>query len=181
MKIAHTDMTDADWQATLTHARSQITNIQSALDELKENGESSTFVDTIISDYPQLLGYLGNEAEMRKQLIALQDEQKDSANLAYTNLIADSEVYYQTLKAQEADKLKTINNTANSIISGNKQLVDVLGKNYKIDLNNYKSIADAKAKLETELIKNSASAWSKFYQVQVNTSTGLAEVIGSNS
>lgn len=181
MKIAHTDMTDADWQTTLTNARSQISNIQKALEELNTNGESSTFIDTIISDYPQLLGYLGNEQEMREQLIALQDEQKDSANLAYTNLIADSEVYYETLKTQEAEKLTTINNTANAIISGNKYLVDVLGKNYKIDLNNYKSIADAKAKLETELIKNSASAWSKFYQVQVNASTGLAEVIGSST
>lgn len=181
MKIAHADMTDKDWQTTLTNARSQIANIQKALDELKTNGESSTFVDTIISEYPQLLGYLGDEQGMREQLIALQGEQEEAANRAFTNMIADSEVYYNTLKTKEAEKLNIINNTVNAIISKNKYLVDVLGQNYQIDLNNYKSIADAKAKLETDLIQASAKAWSKFYSVQVDASTGMAKVLGTGT
>lgn len=181
MKIAHQDMTDADWQTTLTNARSQIAKIDELLYELNTNGQTNSFVDDIISDYPQLLKYLGNEKELREQLKILQEEQEDTARKAYTQLVADSEEYYETFKTQETERLNLLNNTINATISNNKHLIDVLGKNYKIDLNNYKSITDAKAKLEMELIKNSASAWSKFYKVQVDATTGYASVISTHN
>ncbi|MCI8409021.1 MAG: hypothetical protein HFJ09_07110, partial [Lachnospiraceae bacterium] len=181
MKIAHSDMSMENWSNTLSNARSQIAKTKETQKELNANGKSAALVDTIISDYPQLLGYLSNEEELREQLKILQGEQEDVAAEAYMHLIEDSEVYYNTLKTKESEKLNAANHTINSIISGNKTLVGILGESYMVDLNNYKSIADAKAKLETELIKNSAGAWSKFYKVQINANTGLAEVYNSDS
>lgn len=181
MKIAHSDMSMEDWSNTLSNARSQIAKTKETQKELNANGKSAALVDTIISDYPQLLGYLSIEEELREQLKILQGEQEDVAAEAYMHLIEDSEVYYNTLKTKESEKLNAANHTINSIISDNKTLVGILGESYMVDLNNYKSIADAKAKLETELIKNSAGAWSKFYKVQINANTGLAEVYNSDS
>ncbi|MBQ4523301.1 MAG: hypothetical protein IJA10_10180 [Lachnospiraceae bacterium] len=181
MKIAHSDMSDADWNNTLANARSQIAKIDELLNELNTNGQTNSVVDGIIADYPQLLEYLGDEKALREQLKTLQEEQEDVVRKAYTQLVADSEAYYNTFKTQETERLNTLNNTINTTISSNKYLVDVLGKNYKVDLNNYKSITDAKAKLEMELIKNSASAWSKFYKVQVDATTGYASVISSST
>ena len=181
MKIAHQDMTDADWNNTLANARSQIAKIDELLNELNTNGQTNSVVDGIIADYPQLLEYLGDEKALREQLKTLQEEQEDVVRKAYTQLVADSEAYYNTFKTQETERLNLLNNTINATISNNKHLIDVLGKNYKIDLNNYKSITDAKAKLEMELIKNSASAWSKFYKVQVDATTGYASVISTHN
>lgn len=176
MKIAQSDMSEADWKTTLTNARSQITEIKNLKKELKKNGESSDFMDTILEKFPQLIGYLGDQKGMQEQLNELQKEQEDVANNAYMHMVENSESYYSTLKQKEAEKLKTTSNTINKIVNGNAGLVKALGGYYKVDLSNYASIAKAKATLEKNLITNLASAWSKFYKVQVNAQTGLAEV-----
>lgn len=176
MKIAQSDMSEADWKTTLTNARSQITEIKNLKKELKKNGESSDFMDTILEKFPQLIGYLGDQKGMQEQLNELQKEQEDVANNAYMHMVEDSESYYSTLKRKEAERLKTTSNTINKIVNGNAGLVKALGGYYKVDLSNYASIAKAKATLEKNLITNLASAWSKFYKVQVNAQTGLAEV-----
>lgn len=181
MKITQKDMDETDWNNTLSNSRSQVVEIKNAKKELNKNGESADFVSTIIEKFPQLIEYLGNEKGMLEQLNALQQDQENIANNAYLHMVEDSEVYYSTLKKKEAEKLKTTNSTVNAIIKGNASLVSVLGKYYKVDLNNYKSIADAKAKLEKTLITNSAKAWSKFYRVQVNAQTGLAEVYNNST
>lgn len=176
MKIAQSDMSEADWKTTLTNARSQIAEIKNLKKELKKNGESSDFMDTILEKFPQLIGYLGDQKGMQEQLNELQKEQEDVANNAYMHMVEDSESYYSTLKRKEAERLKTTSNTINKIVNGNAGLVKALGGYYKVDLSNYASIAKAKATLEKNLITNLASAWSKFYKVQVNAQTGLAEV-----
>ena len=176
MKIAQSDMSEADWKTTLTNARSQIAEIKNLKKELKKNGESSDFMDTILEKFPQLIGYLGDQKGMQEQLNELQKEQEDVANNAYMHMVEDSESYYSTLKRKEAERLKTTSNTINKIVNGNAGLVKALDGYYKVDLSNYASIAKAKATLEKNLITNLASAWSKFYKVQVNAQTGLAEV-----
>lgn len=176
MKIAQSDMSEADWKTTLTNARSQIAEIKNLKKELKKNGESSDFMDAILEKFPQLIGYLGDQKGMQEQLNELQKEQEDVANNAYMHMVEDSESYYSTLKRKEAERLKTTSNTINKIVNGNAGLVKALGGYYKVDLSNYASIAKAKATLEKNLITNLASAWSKFYKVQVNAQTGLAEV-----
>ena len=176
MKIAQSDMSEADWKTTLTNARSQIAEIKNLKKELKKNGESSDFMDTILEKFPQLIGYLGDQKGMQEQLNELQKEQEDVANNAYMHMVEDSESYYSTLKRKEAERLKTTSNTINKIVNGSAGLVKALDGYYKVDLSNYASIAKAKATLEKNLITNLASAWSKFYKVQVNAQTGLAEV-----
>lgn len=176
MKIAQSDMSEADWKTTLTNARSQIAEIKNLKKELKKNGESSDFMDTILEKFPQLIGYLGDQKGMQEQLNELQKEQEDVANNAYMHMVENSESYYSTLKRKEAERLKTTSNTINKIVNGNAGLVKALDGYYKVDLSNYASIAKAKATLEKNLITKLASAWSKFYKVQVNAQTGLAEV-----
>lgn len=176
MKIAQSDMSEADWKTTLTNARSQIAEIKNLKKELKKNGESSDFMDTILEKFPQLIGYLGDQKGMQEQLNELQKEQEDVANNAYMHMVENSESYYSILKRKEAERLKTTSNTINKIVNGNAGLVKALDGYYKVDLSNYASIAKAKATLEKNLITKLASAWSKFYKVQVNAQTGLAEV-----
>ena len=93
----------------------------------------------------------------------------------------DSEAYYSNLKVKEADKLNTANKTINGIVNANKTLVDQLGGAYNVDLKNFKSIAQAKAQLEQQLIINSAEAWSKYYKVQLDASKNTATVVAGDS
>lgn len=180
-RIAEQDMTKADWQTSLTNIRSQISTTKGLIKELKENGKTSDFTDTLIQNYPQLLQYFNNEKQLREELNKLVKEQKEDMNYAYQQMVSDSKDYYANLKNHESDRIKQVNNSINAIIKGNETLVSVLGKAYKVDLNNFKSIADAKLKLEQELISNSAKAWSDFYKVSAETGTAIVTANSSKT
>lgn len=180
-RIAEQDMTKSDWQTSLTNIRSQISTTKGLIKELKENGKTSDFTDTLIQNYPQLLQYFNNEKQLREELNKLVKEQKKDMNYAYQQMVSDSKDYYTNLKNHESDRIKQVNNSINAIIKGNETLVSVLGKAYKVDLNNFKSIADAKLKLEKELISNSAKAWSDFYKVSAETGTAIVTANSSKT
>lgn len=158
------------WKKQLQDSRSSISDISVILKDLDENGInnlSSSSVDKIISNYPSLLSYLSNEKELRNGLNQELERQETSSESAYINMMQADETFYQQILQNESNKVAAVNNTINSIVNGNAQLVNMLGGYYNTDLGNFKSLAEAKAKIEETLIKNCAAAWAKYYQVQV--------------
>jgi hypothetical protein len=159
----------SDWQEQLSSVNSSISTLKDILAEVNEKGYtnlSTSSLNTIINQYPQLLAYVGDEKRLREELNKVIGEEEEKSKLAYANMVAG-----------ERAKLKAASDVVNGMIKGSSTLVNELGKSYKVDLSNFESIVQAKAKLEEELIKNSASAWAQYYKVQVDASTGLATVI----
>ena len=180
MKIAKSDMDLTDWQTSLENARKSVISLKEMKQSLNKDGISSV-TDDVISNYPELMQYLEDEGQLREGINNLISDYENKANEAYFNLMQDSEAYYSNLKAKEADKLNTANKTINGIVNANKTLVDQLGGAYNVDLKNFKSIAQAKAQLEQQLIINSAEAWSKYYKVQLDASKNTATVVAGDS
>lgn len=178
MKVAKKSMDISDWQTTLNNSRKNIVSLKEMKNALKEDGISAVSGD-VISNFPELIGYLESESELRKGINGLIGDYEAKANEAYFNLVQDSEVYYSNLKKNESDKLNTASKTINSIVNANKTLVEQLGGAYNVDLKNFKSVAQAKAQLEQQLIINSAKAWSKYYKVQLDASKNTAKVVAN--
>lgn len=175
MKLARESMGLSDWQTTLDNSRKNVLALKEMKKSLKDDGVSSV-ADDVVSNYPELIGCLEDETSLREGINGLISDYQSKANEAYFYLVQDSESYYASIKANEAEKLDTVSKNINAIVNANKTLVEQLGGDYNIDLKNFKSIADAKAKLEQELIKKSAKAWATYYKVQVDANTGLASV-----
>lgn len=166
--VFRTNMSLQDWQKQLSTVSSSISKLKDILEEVNSKdfkAISEQSLSAIISDYPELLEYINDENALREELIKTIGEEEEKQKLAYVNMVES-----------ERQKLIAANNTINGIISGSNLLVKELGEAYKVDLTNFKSIVEAKAKLEEELIRNSAKAWQQYYQVQVDASTGLATV-----
>lgn len=170
----------SDWKKQLQDSRSSISSITEIIKDLDENGInklSSSSVDKIISEYPSLLSYLNDEKKLRNGLNQELEQQETSAKTVYANMMQADEAFYQQILQNESNKVLAVNDTLNSIVNGNAQLVNALGGYYDTDLGNFKSLAEAKAKIEETLIKNCASAWAKYYQVQVVNGTATTNAL----
>lgn len=160
----------SDWKKQLQDSRSSISALSEILKELNTDGIkniSSSSIDKIISDYPQLLSYINDEQVLRNEIQKELEKQEASAKTAYANMMQADEDFYKQILQNEASKVSVTNDTINSIVNGNAELVSVLGGYYNADIGNFKSLADAKAKIEETLIKNCAAAWAQYYKVQV--------------
>ena len=180
MKVAKGSMDATDWQTTLDNSRKNIIALKEMKNSLSEDGISAVSSD-VISNYPELIGCLESETDLRKGINGLISDYETKAKEAYFNLVQDSESYYSNLKKNESAKLNTASKTINAIVNANKTLVSQLGGAYNVDLKNFKSVAQAKASLEQQLIINSAKAWSKYYKVQLDASKNTAKVVADGN
>lgn len=138
-------------QKTLSKGILRIEKINSVLQDYNETGQFN--LKTIIelsSEYPQLLELLGDESALKHELINLVKQEEEAQRIAYINKMMMSEQFYK-----------------NSIL-GNQTLVNELERAYGIDLNNYKSLAEAKLAVEKNLLNSVAGMWAKFYDAQGN-------------
>lgn len=143
-------------------ATSKINVYQSILTELNsKEGLSAKSKQDIIAKHQELLPYLGNEVELRKRLIEIIAKEEQVQRQAYANMIMDNEAFF------------------NSKIKGNSILVDKLGEFYTKDLENAKSLADAKLMVEAKLIQTMAKQWAKFYQTSAIAGEGYVQVMGA--
>ncbi len=136
-------------QKTLSKSSSTISEVNSALDEYNDTGKFN--LDTLIKlseNYPQLLAVMGDEKAVRQELTKIIEDEQETAKEAYMNMLQNSEDFY------------------NAKILGNAKLVQELNDKYGVDLNNYKSLAEAKLAVDLQLIKKLASEWSDFYDAQ---------------
>lgn len=129
--------------------------VKNAQDEFKKSGNltASTLSD-IIDNYPEM------EDAVSQYIAGLIDEKTLLSQLS-EHYKTDEENYKNTVlsKIQNSEKFAEIlhNSCADKI--------NELGKLYNIDLSNFKSLADAKAKIETELLGSMKTAWENYYNV----------------
>lgn len=126
------------------------------LDELHDKNKlSKSSVDEIFKTYKDLLPYIGDEVQLREKVNQkIQDEEKLQKE-AYQNMIANSNEYYNA-------KIKGNNDVTNKLSEAYKVYAGNLGETYKVDLNNYKSLEQAKADMTTNLLKNLLKEWGKY-------------------
>jgi TP901 family phage tail tape measure protein len=138
----------------IEEASSNADLLNKSMQELDENNSiSGKTLTELLTKYPDLISYLGNEVELREQLKKKINEEKIAANDAYIEMIKNSEEFY-------AAKIK-----------GTDTLYKALGKYYTEDLENAKSLAEAKLIVEKNLIGSLAKAWSQYYDAASGTKT----------
>ena len=149
--IDSTAQSFATLQETLSDSSSAISEIQSALDSYNETGKFS--LDNIIklsSTYPKLLGMLGDEKAIREELTNIIEQEQEKSRQAYIVMLNGSVNFY------------------NKNIEGIQKFVAGLDGAREVDLSGAKSLAEAKLKVENELMKNLAGMWSQYYDAQGN-------------
>lgn len=123
-----------------------LTDAISELDQ--EHKLSSKTLEGLIQDYPQLANYLNDEAKLREELNNTLDTEISKQKQAFTVKLENSDKYY------------------NQVILGNSQLVESINNTYKIDLHNFRTVAEAKEGINKALIKSLAIDWSKLFGTQ---------------
>lgn len=130
-------------------AASIISNINTALDKLSDAKTAKLFgtsdLDSLVGQFPELLTMLGNQAALEEYLIELKNDQADAQATAYNDMLMHSESYFQYLK------------------SSNGELYQLLSELYGDDAKNFKTLADAKAKIDEILIANLGAAWQSHF------------------
>lgn len=127
------------------------------LDELNsKEGLSAKSKDAIITKYHALLPYLSDEQELRRQLIKIIAQEEETQRNAYADMLIASKEFY------------------NAKVKGNVELSKKLNEYYGIDLENYKSLAEAKESVETALIQTLSAKWQKYFNV---TGLGIKETM----
>lgn len=122
--------------------------------ELEQNHKlSAENVNKIFKDYPQLLAYLGSEQELREELLRLKDEEVRKQREVYIQMIQDSEEFY------------------NLRIKGNTELTNEIKDKYDIDLKNFRTLAEAKEKIESTLLKSLSQKWGLYFDATRNALT----------
>lgn len=140
------------------NATDSISTLNGFLTELNDNHElSADSLSSIISEYPDLLAYMNDEASLVDVIKDKIAEEEQVAKQAIYNKIKDNESYF------------------NVILEGNKTYFDELGKMYGVDLGNAKSLAEAKMQVEQGLIKTLAGTWAKYYKQQADGTVALKD------
>jgi hypothetical protein len=122
------------------------------LSELNEKHKLSTSsVKEVLKNYPELKNNLTSEADLRKQVTSLIGKEADVQRNAYADMLVGSENFY------------------NEKIKGTKVLQDNLGDFYTKDLENVKSLAEAKFLVDSKLIEELSKKWGEYYSIASNS------------
>ena len=139
------------------NASDKIATLNAISKELKEsNGLSADSFKKIASEFPELLGYMNDEASLAD---AIKDKMESLSAVqgdAYRQMLFNSEEYYeQNVLGNEQ--------MVNSISSGIENLFRNLSTAYDGDLNNWKTLAQGKADIENQLIASLNKAWESHF------------------
>lgn len=150
-------------------------NIQDAYDLLQDVEEQYkktgliglSSLESIANTYPQLRSAVN---EYTQGLISA-DDMMNQLHIAYEN---DANAY----KSAMAYKLSGNEEFFTTIFNNNKSLFDDLANAYGLDVENWKTMAQAKAEIDQKLIQSLSAAWSKYYNIVVDSTSGMASVEG---
>lgn len=138
-------------------ASDKIATLNTISKELKEsNGLSADSFKKIASEFPELLGYMNDEASLAD---AIKDKMESLSAVqgdAYRQMLFNSEEYYEQNVLGNEQMI-------NSISSGIENLFRNLSTAYDGDLNNWKTLAQGKADIETQLIASLNKAWESHF------------------
>lgn len=139
------------------NASDKIATLNAISKELKEsNGLSADSFKKIASEFPELLGYMNDEASLAD---AIKDKMESLSAVqgdAYRQMLFNSEEYYEQNVLGNEQMI-------NSISSGIENLFRNLSTAYDGDLNNWKTLAQGKADIETQLIASLNKAWESHF------------------
>lgn len=130
-------------------AGSMVSSINDALEKLSGKSGKDIFhfsdLDALVGKYPELLTMMDSQAQLEQYLTTLKHQQANAQADAYANMLLNSETYYEYLK------------------TSNDSLYQMLTQLYGQDAENFKSLADAKAKIDEVLIANLGKAWQSHF------------------
>lgn len=149
--------------ATLADLQLEADLLSSIQKEMSETGRIGVdSMQKIIKQYPEaedalgqyMLGIISQE-ELFDQLQGIYEDDKN----AYIYSLVEKSKYDGTFYSN-------LVNTNNEFFAG-------LSEAYGEDFSNYKNLAQAKQKIDDQLIKYLSGMWGKFYQTTIDTATGL--------
>lgn len=149
--------------ATLADLQSEADLLSSIQKEMSETGRIGVdSMQKIIKQYPEAKDALGqymlgiiSQEELFDQLQGVYEDDKN----AYISSLVEKSKYDGTFYSN-------LVNTNNEFFAG-------LSEAYGEDFSNYKNLAQAKQKIDDQLIKYLSGMWGKFYQTTIDTATGL--------
>lgn len=149
--------------ATLADLQSEADLLSSIQKEMSETGRIGVdSMQKIIKQYPEAKDALGqymlgiiSQEELFDQLQGVYEDDKN----AYIYSLVEKSKYDGTFYSN-------LVNTNNEFFAG-------LSEAYGEDFSNYKNLAQAKQKIDDQLIKYLSGMWGKFYQTTIDTATGL--------
>lgn len=149
--------------ATLADLQSEADLLSSIQKEMSETGRIGVYsMQKIIKQYPEAKDALGqymlgiiSQEELFDQLQGVYEDDKN----AYIYSLVEKSKYDGTFYSN-------LVNTNNDFFAG-------LSEAYGEDFSNYKNLAQAKQKIDDQLIKYLSGMWGKFYQTTIDTATGL--------
>lgn len=138
-------------------ATDDIASLTSVLEDLQAgNGLTAASFKKISDNFPELLAYMNDEASLTDAISEKMDELKDTQNDAYRQMLLNSQDYYNA-------NIRGNEQMSNSILSNVQGLFKNLGLAYNGDLQNWKSLAQGKAEIETQLINQLNTAWESHF------------------
>lgn len=158
-----TESDDKSKTATLADLQSEADLLSSIQKEMSETGRIGVdSMQSIIKQYPEAKDALGqymlgiiSQEELFDQLQGVYEDDKN----AYIYSLVEKSKYDGTFYSN-------LVNTNNDFFAG-------LSEAYGEDFSNYKNLAQAKQKIDDQLIKYLSGMWGKFYQTTIDTATGL--------
>lgn len=149
--------------ATLADLQSEADLLSFIQKEMSETGRIGVdSMQKIIKQYPEAKDALGqymlgiiSQEELFDQLQGIYEDDKN----AYIYSLVEKSKYDGTFYSN-------LVNTNNDFFAG-------LSEAYGEDFSNYKNLAQAKQKIDDQLVKYLSGMWGKFYQTTIDTTTGL--------
>lgn len=149
--------------ATLADLQSEADLLSSIQKEMSENGRIGVdSMQKIIKQYPEAKDALG---QYMLGIIS-QEELFDQLQSVYED---DKNAYIYSL----VEKSKYDGTFYSNLVNTNNEFFAGLSEAYGEDFSNYKNLAQAKQKIDDQLIKYLSGMWGKFYQTTIDTATGL--------
>lgn len=143
-----------DYTKEFSEATSKLEEYQKILQETGSvEGLSAKTKQDIIEKHQQLLPYLNDEGELRRQLMKVIQTEEEVQRSSYFNMIKYTEEFLQAK------------------VDGNKKLIDKLSEFYDIDLTNAKNLAEAKTIVERTMLDSLGKQWGRFMDVKTEAYT----------
>lgn len=137
-------------------ATSKATNLDSILEDINDGrGLTADSMKKIISDYPELLKYIDDEATLKQAVIQKikEQEQVQEDSINYIRFLQSDSL------SQMEKELETYYNNKNV--------------SYEVDFENYKTMEEAKAAITSDLITSLDVAWAEYFGKLANSIDGV--------
>lgn len=144
-------------QQNFDEATTKIDDYMKIQEDLQDNNKlTASTIEMLTSKYPELAQHLGSVSELNNALTRAIEEQKNAQQDYYNEVLALDENYYKNKILSDTQLVKDLEASL-------QKLVDDNGLSYKVDLENYRSIEEAKIAISQQAKSQVSAIWSQFY------------------